>query len=92
MGEYWVAYPVAGVLAHERIHAMGDLSEAAALLEELRLDRRFRDEGKLPKTFDLDGLQQQYLEALAEERRPGAAATVELSVPRRRLGQCPNHR
>jgi hypothetical protein len=32
------------------------------------------------------GVQQQYLEALPEERRPMAAATVELSVPRRGLG------
>jgi hypothetical protein len=69
MGESWIAYPVAGVLAHERIHALGNLSESAGLHEELLLDQRFRREGKLPESFDLDRLEQQYLEAVARERK-----------------------
>jgi len=58
----------AGVLAHERVHAMGDLSEAAGLAPEFELDKRFRAEGKLPLEFDLPGLENQYRQALEAER------------------------
>jgi hypothetical protein len=64
----WVAFAVAGVLAHERVHAMGNLSESAALLAELRLDKCFRNEGKLPTAFDMPGLERQYIDALDKEK------------------------
>ena len=67
-GFSWAAYMFAGVLAHERVHAMGDLSEAAGLAAEFELDKRFRAEGKLPLEFDLPGLENQYRQALEAER------------------------
>jgi hypothetical protein len=63
----WVAFAIAGVLAHERVHAAGDLSEAAGLLAEYELDRGFREQGKLPREFDLEGMKEQYLDALNQE-------------------------
>ena len=63
----WIAFAVAGVLAHEKTHAMGDLSEAAGLLAEWQLDQRFQSEGKLPKLFDIRGLERQYREVLGQE-------------------------
>jgi len=63
----WVAFMVAGVLAHETVHAMGNLSEASGLLTELQLDKRFQSEGHLPETFDILGLELQYREAVRQE-------------------------
>jgi hypothetical protein len=69
-GGYWIAFAVAGVLAHERVHAMGNPSESAGLLEEFRLDQAFQKRGKLPiDVFDLGKLRRQYANALAEEER-----------------------
>jgi hypothetical protein len=64
----WVAFAIAGVLAHERVHAMGNLSEVAGLLAEFQLDKRFQREGKLPQAFDIRVLEQQYHEALNQEK------------------------
>ena len=63
-----LAYVFSAVLAHERVHATGNSSEAAGLLAEFRLDQRFRAEGKLPAEFDLRGLERQFQEALEAER------------------------
>ena len=72
-GLSWVACVFAAVLAHERVHAMGNASEAAGLAAELALDKSFRAEGKLPAAaFDLAGLEKQWREALEAERRVGA--------------------
>ena len=64
----WVAFAIAGVLVHERVHAMGNPSEAAALLAEFQTDKRFRNENKLPPTFDLQAVARQYRDAIAEEK------------------------
>ena len=64
----WVALVVAGVLVHESVHANGDARESSALLAEYRLARRYRDEGRLPISFDLAGLEGQYEEARASEK------------------------
>jgi hypothetical protein len=64
----WIAFAIAGVLAHERVHAMGDLSEAAGLLAEFQLDQRFQSEGRLPTVFDIRGLERQYRDALSQEK------------------------
>jgi hypothetical protein len=63
----WIAFAIAGVLAHERVHATGTLSESRGLLAEYELDCRFRERGKLPREFDLEGLRKQYREALDRE-------------------------
>jgi hypothetical protein len=68
-GLSWVAYMFAGVLAHERVHAEGNLSEAAGLAAELEFDKRFRAKGKLPLEFDLPALQNQCRQALDAEQR-----------------------
>jgi hypothetical protein len=65
----WIAFAIAGVLAHERIHANGELSEAAGLLAEYELDRRFWEQGKLPREFDLEGMREQYRDALNQEEK-----------------------
>jgi hypothetical protein len=44
----WIAFAIAGVLAHERVHATGTLNESAGLFAEYDLDRHFREQGKLP--------------------------------------------
>lgn len=67
-GMDWLTYVFAAVLAHERVHATGNLSEAAGLFAEFQLDQRFRAEGKLPAAFDLQGLQRQFQQALKTER------------------------
>jgi hypothetical protein len=63
----WIAFAIAGVLAHEIVHAKGELSEAAGLLAEYELDRAFREQEKLPREFDLEGMKEQYLDALNQE-------------------------
>jgi transcriptional regulator with XRE-family HTH domain len=63
----WIAFAIAGVLVHERVHAMGNLSEAAGLQAEFQLDQRFQSEGKLPEAFDIRGLERQYRDALNQE-------------------------
>ena len=63
----WVAFAIAAVLAHERVHATGNLSEAAGLLAEFQLDQRFQSQRNLPPAFDLHQLEQQYRAALAQE-------------------------
>jgi hypothetical protein len=55
----WMAFAVAAMLVHERVHATGEASEAAGLRAELSLDQRFRKAGKLPARFDLRGMEQQ---------------------------------
>lgn len=70
----WVAFAIAGVLAHERVHANGELSEAAGLLAEYELDRAFREQGKLPREFDLEGMKEQYRDALNQEARSSRTA------------------
>jgi hypothetical protein len=60
----WIAFAIAGVLAHERVHATGTLSESAGLFAEYELDRRFSEQGKLPREFDLQALKAQYRNAL----------------------------
>ena len=68
-GGEWVAYLVAAVLTHEAVHARGDSRESAALSEELKLDRLFYSQKKLPLHFDMAALMEQYRAALEEERR-----------------------
>ena len=65
----WVACVFAGVLAHERVHATGTISESAGLAAEFELDSRFRAEGRLPVEFDLQGLERQCREAKELERQ-----------------------
>jgi hypothetical protein len=65
----WIMFMIAGVLAHERVHAMGTASESAALHAELELDTIFWKLGKLPNSFDLLLLERQYADALARERK-----------------------
>jgi len=55
----WIAFAIAGVLAHERVHATGTPSESAGLFAEYELDRRFQEQGKLPREFDLEGMRKQ---------------------------------
>ena len=57
------------MLVHEQVHVRGDVRESSALLEELLIDRRFRREGKLPASVNLNELADQYLTALESERR-----------------------
>jgi hypothetical protein len=42
-----IAFAIAGVLAHERVHATGTLNESAGFFAECELDRHFRERGKL---------------------------------------------
>jgi hypothetical protein len=65
----WIAFAIAGVLAHERVHATGTLSESRGLSAEYELDRRFREQGKLPREFDLEGMKKQCREALNQEEQ-----------------------
>jgi hypothetical protein len=62
-----VAYFVAAVLAHEAVNAKGDARESAALSEELKLDRFFYSQNKLPTRFDFASLTEQYQTALEQE-------------------------
>ena len=71
----WVAFPMAGMLAHERVHATGEGSEAAGLRAELALDRRFRESGKLPAAFNLILMERQVLEQERSEGLAGVTAT-----------------
>jgi hypothetical protein len=68
LGNTWIAAALAGVLAHERVHAMGNSSEAAGLQEEMRLDIAFLLEGRLPPTFNIAKLEEQYRAAVTAER------------------------
>lgn len=67
-GLVWIACVFAGVLAHERIHALGDPSEAMGLAAELSLAKRFHAAGKLPADFDVAGLERQWRDAAAAEK------------------------
>jgi hypothetical protein len=79
----WVAFMVAGVLAHETVHAMGNLSEASGLLTEFQLDRRFQREGQLPETFDIPGLELQYREAVRQENASRHEKSARLTLRHR---------
>ena len=69
-GIYHMAYAMAGILVHERVHAMGTLSESAAMLEEYRLAEVFQMENKLtPLVFNFRALHRNYVRALVEELR-----------------------
>jgi hypothetical protein len=78
-GGQWVAYLVAAVLTHEAVHARGDPRESAALSEELKLDRFFYSQKKLPLNFDLAALAEQYRAALEEERSLSARSRASVS-------------
>ncbi len=69
----WIAFAVAGVLVHEKVHVMGNPNESPALLAEFEVDKRFQNEGKLPAAFDLHVLERQYREALDYEQKSTAA-------------------